>query len=254
MNKDNYINESIKKLEIFSDSLSKIIRHPLILDENYNLTTDIKSNQNSLDYCELWTFIKYILIGWDENDPTISIEIDFISSNGLINELSEFLEELLCSSYIKNCAIKHEIKKFLCLLNCLESTIENINCNPNCKHLIGKLFCELVKIIIKLIDIIAKLIVLLIFCHNNSECNSNKNTVNSSFCHCLIHDLSKELSDLQKILDELGCLAIDFIKCSIKKCNFCKDDDCYNKKCTPEYRNPCDTQYDEHCNCYNKRY
>ena len=229
MNNENYINDSIKKLEIYSDSLIKLVTLPLSLEEDSSLIDLTNSKDNNFNYCQLWYFIKCILVGCDDFPSTLSIDNSLLFENGLIGELAEFLDDLLDSPWIKNCKIKHEIDRFLCDLDCVISLFDFIGCNPNCKCLIGNLFCELIKVIIKIADILVKLIALLIFCNHNNSCRSTDKNTSYCFCDCLIEDFRDELNNLENLLDNIEDIAIYFIKCSTSNCKHNKSDNCSYK-------------------------
>lgn len=204
-------------LESYSSDLMKLV---------IGLTEEKYLDANTRVYltpCQIWRIIKYFLVGesYDLYDAKVKLDfqkdLSFNLDNGILNELSEELESLMDSNYVKNCKLREELKRAFRLSECLAEAIRQISCNDNCEFLVGKLFCLLVQIILLIISIIAKIIILLIFCSDCISCNDEKD-VRSSFCDCLICDLEKELDEIEELIDELIKLAIAFIKCGSKKC------------------------------------
>lgn len=199
-----------------------------------------ESLQPRLTPCEIWEIIQYVLVDLGtvttETKEKYIADINYEDIDGILGFLIDLIEDLLESGLVVNCDLKEELKRFQRLLICLAETIEQVNCNDNAEILVGRLFCILLQLILVILAIIAKFIVLLFIC-NNTECNMDK--VASSFCKCLFCDLSDELDELAKLIEELREIAIEFIKRSAERCKF-------EKK-----HHECDCHKEHHkCNCH----
>lgn len=224
-------------LESYSSDLMKLlngINQQIALEEAY---------QQFFTPCDLWALIKYILVGGSCYTTEFTDEIKAaIVNDGILDRICDDLRDLLRDGNIQNCALKEQLKRALKICRCLADTLRTINCNDKCRGLVGKLFCILVKLILLIVAIIAKILILLAFCNNGSMSCQDK--LAAAFCNCLICDLSKELDQVEDIIDELSKLAIAFIKCTMKNCRPCNDHKYDNCKCDNKNNNCCNC-----CNC-----
>lgn len=181
--------------------------------------------------CDIFDFIKCILVGspcphscWSmaqSQFEEMNINLHH-GHDGILDRLCDALEEAICD--VENHRLKKALERALDLCRCLAQTLRSISCIDGACHLVGKLFCILLQVILLVVSIIVKILVLLAFCKDNDTCND----VNSSFCDCLICDLERELDDIQKLIEELGDLAIAFVEFVAKQCRHdndkCHDD------------------------------
>jgi hypothetical protein len=220
------LNNYKSDLEACTADLRKLID---IIPQQKLESLKVESDLYQITPCYIWDIIQYILVGGSLHTAALVKEVDEIfvysSDRGILGFLSRILEELIESGLIENCSLKEELERALKLNSCLTDAIRQVNCDDKHESLVGELFCVLLQLILLILSIIAKIIILIIFC-NRSCCNLSG--VSSSFCKCLTCDLSKELDQVEKLIDELREIAIEFIVRTGDKCKFDKkhDDKC----------------------------
>lgn len=181
--------------------------------------------QNNYTPCNIFNFIKYILVGGDSEPvwmPVSKAELDDIGikqengRGGILDYICYELREVI--PYVDNNKLRKQLVRALELCQCLSQTIETISCIDCAFYLVGKLFCLLLEIILAIVSIIAKILLLLTIC--DEKCTSDK--VRGSFCGCVICELEKELDEIEELIEELTDLAIAFIRFASKDCK-CKE-------------------------------
>lgn len=190
------------------------------LKEQYNILANLIANIPT----ELGETNVNIVTGYDTfEEQTIFDLFRFIfvgeGNNPMESALCNLrciLKDLLDDNNIRNCALRTEIRRFLCLIDCLIRVLRNIDFNNNSRRLLGVLLCLLVRVILILLSLIAKLIILLLVCR---DCDVICNNVRFGFCRCLLDEFARELEDLSRVIDELENLAMEFRRCRPCNCN-----------------------------------
>lgn len=219
------------------------------------------SGQHHYTPCDIFNFIKYILVGGSSEPVWMPVSNEQLVERGIsvgngyggiLDHLCEELKETI--SYVDNNKLRKQLVRALELCKCLSQTLETISCIDCAFHLVGKLFCLLLEIILAIVSIIVKIILLIVIC--DEKCTSDK--VRGSFCDCVICELEKELDDVEELIEELTNIAIAFIRFASKDCK-CKDswgckDHCECKdhcKCKDDwdYEDDCDYNEDWECKC-----
>ncbi|WP_024621294.1 hypothetical protein [Metaclostridioides mangenotii] len=243
------LNNYKSDLEACSADLRKLVD---IIPQQKLESLKVESDLYQITPCYIWNIIQYILVGGNLQSAALVKEVDEIfdysSDRGILGFLSRVLEELIESGLIENCSLKEELERALKLNRCLADAIRQVNCNDRHESLVGELFCVLLQLILLILAIIAKIIILIIFC-NRSCCNLGG--VSSSFCKCLTCDLSKELDQVEKLIDELREIAIEFI---IRTGDKCKSDKKHDDKCDHHDKCDCHDKCDHHdkCDCHDE--
>lgn len=207
--------------------------------------------QSSYSPCNLFNFIRGILVGFPyppswlpvSEEQLEEIGINLSNGNGgILDAICDALEEAI--EDVENNRLKKQLERALKLCRCLAQTLRAINCNNEASRLVGRLFCLLLAIILAVVAIIAKILVLLAVCDEYTN-----NRIRASFCECLICELEKELDEVQKLIEELGDLAIAFVRFATKDCkpNKCHDD----WRCHDDWKkeNRCKHKKDSGCKC-----
>lgn len=190
------------------------------LKEQYNILANLIANIPT----ELGETNVNIVTGYDTfEDQTIFELSRFIfvgeGNNPMESALCNLrciLKDLLADNDIRNCALRTEIRRFLCLIDCLIRVLRNIDFNNNSRRLLGVLLCLLFRVILILLSLIAKLIILLLVCR---DCDIRCNNVRFGFCRCLLDEFARELEDLSRVLYNLENLAMELRRCRPCNCN-----------------------------------